>query len=457
MLIIWDHGDGWYKDEPLTKSVCFDNNPEDELSVADGELRQAISNINYHLDILAFDACLMQMAEVIGEIYEFCDFVVGSEETIPADGFPYGDINYHRDGIFDYLVSNPACSPKEFAEKIVNRYINSYLPGGSQASADNISLSAIDTNHFPALQDRLSSFTVAYSDTLYNDIYNKIHTACRPFNDSVDLYQFFSLLRDSLEFQEIAEEIVAVMDSMVVNSAATYNGSSIQELGKLSAFFSFLNPDTFFDNWWNRGYHQLAFVKSTLWDRFLNFCNNNDIYPPLITDFYMYSHGNTIHFSWEAHDPSLIKYQLEYKPAYEDTGFFTLPDTGYIHTTSYEAQLTFDEYAFRLRAIDEFQNDTLSTLHYFTHSEDIIFRFHPNPYIISKGDDAKFKFTTHDGKAAEIFIYNSAGELVMHLKGEPNSYEIPLPSGDLNLASGVYFCMLKTGNNTKTIKIAIVK
>jgi len=171
----------------------------------------------------------------------------------------------------------------------------------------------------------------------------------------------------------------------------------------------------------------------------------------------MYSQGNTIHFSWEAYDPSLIKYQLEYKPAYEDTDFSALPDTGYIDTTSYEVQLPFDEYAFRLRAIDEFDNDTLSTLHYFTHSEDIIFKFYPNPYVVSKGEDAKFKFTTQNAEGAEIFMHNAAGELVMRLKAEPGTYEIPLPAGEMNLASGVYFCVLKTGKTTKLLKIALVK
>jgi hypothetical protein len=455
MLILWDHGDGWYKDEPITKSICYDNQAGEKLSVANGELREAISNINYHLDILAFDACLMQMAEVIGEIYEFCDFVVGSEETIPADGFPYGDVSYHRDGILDYLVTNPSCSPKAFASEIVDRYINSYQPGGSQASADGISLSAIETKYFTEFQDSLSSFTLEYSDTLYNNIYEDAHSSCQPFNGSVDLYQFFSLLGDNLEFQEIAEEIVSAIDSMIVNSIAVYNGTT-QKFGKLSVYFP-LYPGAFFDNWWGREYYQLAFVKNTRWDRFLNFYYNSDIYSPIITDFSMYSQGNTIHFSWEAYDPSLIKYQLEYKPAYEDTDFSALPDTGYIDTTSYEVQLPFDEYAFRLRAIDEFDNDTLSTLHYFTHSEDIIFKFYPNPYVVSKGEDAKFKFTTQNAEGAEIFMHNAAGELVMRLKAEPGTYEIPLPAGEMNLASGVYFCVLKTGKTTKLLKIALVK
>lgn len=457
MLILWNHGDGWYKDEPPTKSVCYDNHPQDELSVAGGELHQAISNINFHLDILAFDACLMQMAEVIGEIYEFCDFVVGSEGTVPEDGFPYGDITYHRDGILDYLTSNPTCSPKEFAEEIVDRYINSYLPGGSQPSADNISLSAIDTKHFPEFQDSLLSFTQEYSDTLYNNIYEDVHSNCQNFNGSVDLYQFFDQLKGYQEFQQIADKIVSTIDSLVVKSIAIHNGSTTHKLGKLSAYFSFLPSEAFFNNWWDREYYQLIFVKNTRWDRFLNFCNNNDTYPPKIKDFFMHSHGNTIRFSWEAYDPSLIRYQLEYKPAYEDTDFCTLPDTGYIETTFYELQLPFDEYTFRLKAIDEFQNDSLSSPYNFIHSADIIFRFYPNPYVVSEGKEAKFKFTTENAEAAEIFIYNAAGELVEHLKAEPNRDELPLSAGDMNLASGIYFCVLKTGNTTKSLKIAIVK
>ena len=41
------------------------------------------------VDVLAFDACLMQMAEVAYEVKDLADYVVGSEETEPGPGYPY--------------------------------------------------------------------------------------------------------------------------------------------------------------------------------------------------------------------------------------------------------------------------------------------------------------------------------------------------------------------------------
>ncbi|RLC46556.1 MAG: hypothetical protein DRH57_05855, partial [Candidatus Cloacimonadota bacterium] len=149
MLIIWDHGNGWSK-EDQSKSVCNDDESGDNISVADGELKTAISNINYHLDILAFDACLMQTVEVIGEVYEYCDFIIGSEDEVPVDGFPYGfawDTEY---GIFNYLTENPQCTPREFSKEIVERYVNSYLSG--QQSGSHLTLSAINTDYYPIFQ-----------------------------------------------------------------------------------------------------------------------------------------------------------------------------------------------------------------------------------------------------------------------------------------------------------------
>jgi len=89
-LILWDHGNGWSK---KSKYIGYDNQYADYLSVADGELRQAISSISScigrPIDIVGFDACGMQCAEVLFELKDKARFVVGSQTTFPATGIPY--------------------------------------------------------------------------------------------------------------------------------------------------------------------------------------------------------------------------------------------------------------------------------------------------------------------------------------------------------------------------------
>ncbi|MCK4339808.1 MAG: hypothetical protein KAW87_07475 [Candidatus Cloacimonetes bacterium] len=454
MLILWDHGNGWSKDDGITKSVCNDYNSGDNISVADGELKQAISNINYHLDILAFDACLMQMPEVIGEIYEYCDFVIGSEDEIPEDGLPYGDITYHQDGIFDYLVENPSCSPEEFSNEIVTRYINSYLYGGSQATADDISLSAIKIEYFPEFQNKLFSFTSEYSDTLNNYIYENVRANIQVFNNSnIDVYQLFSQLANYTEFQESTNEILCIIDSMVVRSIAVYNNEIISDIGRMSLYFPQYSTG-FFDRW--QKYYQLSFVKETRWDRFLNFYYNDDNQYPIIKNFSISSVNNFVQFSWQVIDASYIKYNLSYNPN-QDNYYVPIHDSTYIFSHNLTTTLPSGTFNFILMAVDEFENRSCVWKTAII-SDKSVFKFFPNPYFVNDDENGRFIFSTGNSEKAEIFIYNFAGELVEKLITlcEENS-TCELPFSPENLSSGIYFCFLKTGDRTNILKLAIIK
>ena len=62
-LIIWDHGTGWQiraaAATPEYKYVVVDDTSSSEMNVT--EIPQALANVN--IDIIAFDACLMQQIE----------------------------------------------------------------------------------------------------------------------------------------------------------------------------------------------------------------------------------------------------------------------------------------------------------------------------------------------------------------------------------------------------------
>jgi hypothetical protein len=373
---------------------------------------------------------------------------------VPTDGFPYGDIVYHQDGIFDYLAENSLCSPKEFSNEIVTRYINSYLYGGSQATADNISLSAIKTEYFPEFQNKLLSFTTEYSDTLYNNIYENIYSNCQNFNSSIDVYQFFYHLKIYTEFQVVADEIISIIDSMVVNSIAIYNGQFISKLGKMSVYFP--QYSTGMSNW--KKYYQLSFVHKTRWDRFLNFYYNEDNKPPEVLNFDISTQRNLVYFLWDAIDPCFIKYQLGYRTL-SDTSFMSILDS--TDQQTYQKWFPSDNYIFRLTARDEFANTADSSETIFL-SGDLIFKFFPNPYVFSKKEGyhnlEKFIFSTSNSKKATIYIYNLAGELVEKLQTscvENSTKELPFSPDDLS--SGIYFCVLKTGNRTDMLKLAIIR
>jgi len=91
-LIIFDHGGGVWPtvSSPSTlqgealfppKGVMFDNDKKDYLSIH--ELGEGASHLYTMLgrkfEILYLDACLMQMIEVLYEVSEYCEIVIGSE------------------------------------------------------------------------------------------------------------------------------------------------------------------------------------------------------------------------------------------------------------------------------------------------------------------------------------------------------------------------------------------
>ncbi|GIV16532.1 MAG: hypothetical protein KatS3mg022_1967 [Armatimonadota bacterium] len=138
MVVIWNHGAGWraYRDRLnlFARGVSYDDNTGNHIRI--WELPLALS-AGVRWDIIAFDASLMQMLEVAYEIRHLGDYIVGSEESPPAAGYPYHEILYP-------MVSSPRISPRELACLIVSRTVNFYTKPGMYY--DNITQSAIDTS-----------------------------------------------------------------------------------------------------------------------------------------------------------------------------------------------------------------------------------------------------------------------------------------------------------------------
>ncbi|MGE3062106.1 MAG: clostripain-related cysteine peptidase [bacterium] len=95
IAVIWDHGNGWYNFKS-SKSVLFDSNPDDFISVTEGELREIfykiMNRVSERTDIVVFDACKMQTLEVAYELTGLVDYIVASEDSVPYLGMPYADV-----------------------------------------------------------------------------------------------------------------------------------------------------------------------------------------------------------------------------------------------------------------------------------------------------------------------------------------------------------------------------
>lgn len=140
-IVVWNHGAG-------QNGVSFDdvsgNHMEiDQLGEAMGQIAQALG---HKVDLLAFDACRMQMASVAYEMKDSVGVVVGSEENIPGDGYPYN-------AVLGALAANPGMGAEDFGRAIVAAYVGSYRADAT--------LSAVRTSALPGFVTGMNSWVAA--------------------------------------------------------------------------------------------------------------------------------------------------------------------------------------------------------------------------------------------------------------------------------------------------------
>jgi hypothetical protein len=149
LLVLWDHGGGFY-------GICFDDTSGGYPLYPD-ELASALSSgLIQPIDVVAMDACLMGQLEVAYEIGDYVDYIVFSEDNIPWYGYPYE--NFLQD-----LVDTPGTTPADLATNIVTTYIQAYSNGGIYYPPDDtyITLSAIQGSKVEGVAIALDEFTEA--------------------------------------------------------------------------------------------------------------------------------------------------------------------------------------------------------------------------------------------------------------------------------------------------------
>lgn len=154
MLIMSDHGAGWANGFSDLSSGNTLSLPEITNSIA--QVQQAMGGQKF--EVLGFDACLMGMIEVYGSLYPYTNYMVASEEVIPATGWSYT-------AWLQRLAQNPAVSGREAAQYIISSYILEDTALTMTRSADEIAqieadttLSAIDSARIPELINAFNQF-----------------------------------------------------------------------------------------------------------------------------------------------------------------------------------------------------------------------------------------------------------------------------------------------------------
>ena len=237
LVVIWNHGAGF---RMPARDIGYDDFGT-SLDMVDIEsaFRQAGIRKGNKIAILGFDACLMNMLEIAHHLQNQVEFLVGSQEVEPGDGWPY-------DRVLEAVNGN--YSPRRLAGMIVDAYIADYRRRGQQ----NVTQSAIDLAKTPAAVralNRLGARLAAAMPTVRAAVH-KAHLQAQSYAmaDYADLAHTASLIRDYVHvpvIQAAATDVIHTARSCVVKAA--HIGTGVRNSNGLSFWFP-SSRDLYFAN-----------------------------------------------------------------------------------------------------------------------------------------------------------------------------------------------------------------
>ena len=214
-VAVWNHGAGWHFQDAKIKSgelvvndISFDDNTgnhitTEQLGIALGQIKQYIGR---NVDIYGSDACLMQMLEVAGEFKNSVDYVVGSEETEPGEGWPYTTFTQK-------WTANPRQTPAEVSVLLSKEYLSAYNGGAYGTKA--VTFSALDLSKYDAVVNSATQVAAHLKSLSAVDL-KKIKAAVR----SVQGY-YYSDYKDYGHFLKVVDALPIAKDSALIAQAAS--------------------------------------------------------------------------------------------------------------------------------------------------------------------------------------------------------------------------------------------
>ena len=247
-LIIWDHGSGWEKGNPVTdKGISDDFETGNNIDTPQmGKIAAQVGD----LEIMASDACLMQMAEVV---YEFKDspvkYMLGSEEIMPRNGYPY-------DTILGALAGNPGMDGAALSKVVVSNYIAS-------VSKPQATHSAVDMSKAAELAPKMDEFAKAAMVAADTETIKAARDGARKFDteDNKDLKHFADLVKEKTKDEKLKAAAEELSKFIAVGSVLTANEAKTPNANGLAVYL----PEAFVDG----DYNEIKLAKDTQWDEFL--------------------------------------------------------------------------------------------------------------------------------------------------------------------------------------------
>jgi len=207
------------------------------------------------------DACLMTMIAVAYQVKDHARFLVGSEETEPAKGWPYNTI------LAD-LTNNPMMNGEGLAKAIVNRYAESYKPGDADVTQVALDLSKLG-DITTALGDLAKAIRKSPLADLEDAIFGARRRATSFYNDMyVDIHHLARNIAAKVQAVPIRSAALGVIRAIEGNGATSpiiaekHAGPRMGSVKGLSIYWPLVKePSAYYQN--------LDFAAATQWGELL--------------------------------------------------------------------------------------------------------------------------------------------------------------------------------------------
>ncbi|HBA59793.1 MAG TPA: hypothetical protein DCZ92_03025 [Elusimicrobia bacterium] len=253
MFVIHNHGSGIRDPEKKpagSKGISFDDETGNYITnVEIGKILRETGKV----DVLVFDACLMQSAEIVYELKGLADFVIGSEEVAWGWTFKYGSM-------LRGLMATPAATGEQAALLLLKGSVANWKNFKKWSQISIIRMSELDTfisllNHWTGLVEQVNDTAAVKAAnkgvmrfTLYPDeqdpdkqqsLYGDLAGYVRLLNDNITSgHELAWALKTS------GSELVNFIERRLIVANATtgknYAGRSMADARGLSIYLPFL-------------------------------------------------------------------------------------------------------------------------------------------------------------------------------------------------------------------------
>lgn len=256
-LIISDHGNGW-------KGAVEDDSAGtwmDMVKVKEG-LRLAQAETGVKLDVVGYDACLMANAEVGYQLKDVTDYLVASEQTEGADGWPYVKVfsGPALRSLQRTLKKRIDVEPREFAVKVVQSA--SGFPATNTMSATELAQMPDFARAIDGFSDKLLATTTS------KEVLKGIARKTQSFYGYKDIGDFCDKVIGSSDVkdEELKASAQGVLDSLGNAVIAEQHSSSYKGAHGLT-----IEIPTYGST--GSGYGELDFAKETKWKQAMDNMN----------------------------------------------------------------------------------------------------------------------------------------------------------------------------------------